>query len=225
VVELINEESGFLFLGVLKEKIRGERRWGEETFALLSFRLCLAVQQPTAEARGANRQTSANNLYLPNSKSTLTEDKNMPSPRLEISERAENPLGRVEETLRQQVQRGPDHYRMRIKAHLAAIGVKHFCQNANQHLLSLLQRSISQEAMSPFLQKTACLEIFYDQEGGLQKISTTSDSDPDFAALLKDKIQWDSLSSPGKYGLPHKAVKIHIGIGPDGQFNLQLDPL
>jgi hypothetical protein len=161
----------------------------------------------------------ADNLFL----GVPNEANRTPSP--EALRQAENPLVGMKESLGKQTQMGQYRFMMGTNSQMAAVGIKHFCKNVNQHVLSLLRRSISDEARSALLQKTACVEISYNEEGRIQKISTTSDSDPNFADILKDKIEWNSLSSPAKFGLPHKAVKLRVGIGPDGEFNLNLDLL
>jgi len=111
---------------------------------------------------------------------------------------------------------------MPVNPPVPAAGLKLYYESVNAHVLSLLQGSLSEDFRPTLTGRMAFVEIFYTERGGVQKISSTSDSDPDFAALLKEKIRWDSLASPAKFGLPNRAVKLRIDLDERGRFKLNL---
>lgn len=137
----------------------------------------------------------------------------------------ENPLEAIKESLDRQIQMGQYRFMMRLNPQIAAVGVKHFYNNVHEHVLRLLQRSFSEETIENLLEKAASVEIFYDEDGGLQRVAITSESDHDLADLLNEKIQWNSVAPPAKFGLPNKAVKLHIGIDHNGKFDLNVNLL
>lgn len=134
-----------------------------------------------------------------------------PAPVLdELPEKTTDPMDK-------QVQGAPYRFLMKINLPINAAGIKLFFKNANENMLRLVNDSLAGEILNTLQDKEASVTIFFNEGGGIQKVSITPDSDDDLAFILKDNISWNSVTPPAKFGLPNKGIKFTIHVTGQGK--------
>jgi hypothetical protein len=124
----------------------------------------------------------------------------------------------MQESASQQMQMGQYIFRMRMGDRVAGVKMKYFQQNAGTILNGLIGSVLPLETLKGFQGKSIILRILYREDGSLQEISFDSLSEGvDLAQILKEKIPWETLTSPRKFGLPFQELKVRISIDPEGK--------
>ncbi len=123
----------------------------------------------------------------------------------------------MQESAGQQLQMGQYLFRMRMGDRLIGTKIKYFQKTSSTHLNGFIQGAIPEDLRKTLQGKSAVVRILYQEDGTLKEILFDAPFDDPFIQLLKEVIQWDALSSPRKFGLPFREIKVRIGIDADGK--------
>jgi hypothetical protein len=141
-----------------------------------------------------------------------------PSASPQEGKEAKGVLLAMQESANQQTQMGQYIFRMRMGDRMAGVKMKYFQQNAGATLNGLIGNTLPLETLKGFQGKSIILRILYREDGTLQEISFDSASEGvDLAQVLKEKIPWEILTSPRKFGLPFQELKVRVSIDPEGK--------
>ncbi len=146
-------------------------------------------------------------------------------PPLPVSHPGENSLKLMQDAVSSQVQAGQYRFVMKMPDQMMAFKFKHFQKSVRDQAAALLKTSLSDETMGRLLKQRAAVEIYYLEDGSLQNVSFTQDSDQDLVSFMQEKISWHSLSPPAGFALPNKAMRLRIGINDQGQINVGVELL
>ena len=113
---------------------------------------------------------------------------------------------------------------MRMSDQMMPLKIRYFQKNLKDHVSALLRTTISEEMTRTLQDQSALLEIYYHEDGSVQNILLSPDSQGDLANLIKD-LEWKSLSSPVIFGLSFKVVKIRIAVDSQTRINVNLSSL
>lgn len=108
---------------------------------------------------------------------------------------------------------------------ISPLSLKNYLLHTNEQITRLIQDSIPLEVWPTLFKKNAGLEISYLEDGIFRSVSFDPGSDEDLAGILKQNIDWTSVRSPARSGLPHQTVKLRVGIDDAGRIKLRLDLL
>jgi hypothetical protein len=117
----------------------------------------------------------------------------------------------------QQLQMGQYLFRMRMGDRMIGTKIKYFQKTSSAHLSGLIQGAIPEDLRKTLQGKSTVVRILYQEDGTLKEILFDPGSDGSFIQLLKDGIQWDAMSAPGKFGLPFREMHVRIAIDPEGK--------
>jgi len=130
----------------------------------------------------------------------------------------EGALLAMQESANQQMQMGQYIFRMRMGDRMVGVKMKYFQQNAGATLNGLIGDALPLETLKGFQGKSITLRILYREDGTLQDISVEPASEGvDLAQILKEKIPWETMNSPRKFGLPFQELKVRVSIDPEGK--------
>ena len=118
----------------------------------------------------------------------------------------------LQESMNQQIQMGQFALAMGANDQTKLLKMQYFLKNFKEQLRGLIRISIREDTLADFRDKTASIIIHYPLEEKEENIVTSPDSDMEWAHTLKEKIDWSSLTSPLKFGLPNKSLKIKVGL-------------
>ncbi|MEW6674557.1 MAG: hypothetical protein AB1348_00805 [Nitrospirota bacterium] len=124
-----------------------------------------------------------------------------------------------------QVQRWQYRFMMNINDQMTGIKMRYFYKNVRNSVEGLLYATIPEKIIEALNGKSASVEISYYEDGRIENVSVSSDSDNEFADILKHKIQWDSVPSPARYALLNKGMKLRIYVNSRGKVNVDLELL
>jgi len=120
-----------------------------------------------------------------------------------------------------------EQYIFRMKMNDPMLGMKiiYFQKSTHAYFQGLLHSSLSQEILRTLHGKWASANLSYLEDGRIQEVSFSPDSDLDLAQILKEKIPWHSLSAPRKFSLPHRTIKVSLAINDQGNFQVWVEVL
>jgi hypothetical protein len=75
---------------------------------------------------------------------------------------------------------------------------------------------IAEKIPATFSEKVAAVEVSFQDDGSFANIVWTPDSNHELINFLQNKMEWPSLPSPNKFGLPNKAIRLQFHIDPQG---------
>jgi len=130
----------------------------------------------------------------------------------------------MQESVNHQVQAGQYLFGMKMGDQMMPLKIKYFQKNVKDHVFALLRTTISEEMTRTMQDHSALIEISYHEDGSVQNILLSPDSHGDLADLIKD-LEWKSLTSPIRFGLPFKVVKIRIAVDSQNRINVNLSSL
>lgn len=130
----------------------------------------------------------------------------------------------MQESVNHQVQEGQYLFAMKMADQMIPFKIRYFQKNVRDHVFALLRTTISEERTRTLQDQSALLEISYHEDGSVQDILLSPGSHGDLADLIKD-LEWKSLSSPIKFGLSFKIVKIRIAVDSHNRINVNLSSL
>ena len=130
----------------------------------------------------------------------------------------EGALLAMQESAHQQMQMGQYLFRMRMGNRMVGVKMKYFQQNAGATLNGLIDNTLPLETRKGFQGKSITLRILYREDGTLQEISFDSASENvDLAQVLKEKVPWETLTTPRQFGLPFQELRVRVSIDPEGK--------
>lgn len=135
------------------------------------------------------------------------------------------PSDEMDEYAGKQVQRWQYRFIMNINDQMTGIKMRYFYKNVRNSVKELLYTTIPEEIMKTLDGTEASVEISYHEDGRIEDVSVSSDSDNEFADILKHKIRWDSVPSPARYALLNKGMKLKIYVNNRGKVNVNLELL
>lgn len=205
----------------------------------IAVSLLIAVSRPDAEMPVKYVDywvvdiVTGRNMKLQKSGDTPKEDQDLEvrtdlqNPRLETQTPLNDDLlsDEMDEYAGKQVQRWQYRFMMNINDQMTAIKVRYFYKDVRNSVKGLLYAAIPEEIMETLDGTEASVEISYREDGRIEDVSVSSDSDNEFADILKHKIQWDSVPSPARYALLNKGMKLKIYVNSRGKVNVNLELL
>jgi len=173
------------------------------------------------------QQTSAENRPLyddpsPDAYESPLPEQNFPEPSPaafpQEGEKVEGALLAMQESSSQQMQMGQYLFRMRMGDRMVGVKMKYFQQTAGAALDHLIGDALPEEVLKDLKGKSITLRISYREDGTLDHISVDAASEEiDLARVLKEKIPWETLNSPRKFGLPFQELKVRIQVDAEGK--------
>jgi hypothetical protein len=73
--------------------------------------------------------------------------------------------------------------------------------------------------------KSASANISFLEKGIPPEIAFLQEPDPTLAALLKEKIDWGTVSPSASYSLPHKNLKVRVAVNEAGNITVRVELL
>ncbi len=130
----------------------------------------------------------------------------------------------MQESVDRQVLAGQYLFGMKMDDQMMPLKIKYFQKNIKDQVLALLRTTISEEMTLALQDQSALIEISYLEDGSVQNVLIPSDSHGDLADSIQH-LEWKSLSSPIKSGLPFKVLKIRIAVDSQIRISVNLSSL
>lgn len=173
-------------------------------------------------APGPEIQISSSSSQVGDDASMGKPNENDSLPPVEAAKQLDPTLQEVGAPVSQQVQMGQYILRMKMNDPMLVMKLKFFQQNLKSQLEGLIRTSVAEEVLKALDGRTTTIKVLYLEDGGIQEVSFDPDSDGDLTQILKEKIEWNTLASPKKFGLPFKGIRLYFVVNTKGQINVNL---
>lgn len=137
----------------------------------------------------------------------------------------ENALKVMKDTMNREIQLGQVLFSMRMQDQVAGLKIKYFQRNTRIYLENTLQGAIAEEERIALQGKSASAKISFSENGIPPEIAILKESDPTLAAILNERIDWRTVSSPSSYALPHKSLNVRVAVSDTGNITVRVELL
>ena len=116
-----------------------------------------------------------------------------------------------------QIQAWRHQFMMNMEGQLYAIKARNYYKSVTKSLRSSLASTLTAERLQDMHNQSAVVEIALQQDGAIEDVLVDSEADNELLDVLVEKLDWNRLPLPSRFGLEGRVVKLTVTVDETGK--------
>lgn len=116
-----------------------------------------------------------------------------------------------------QIQAWRHQFMMNVEAQLHAVKARNYYKSVAKSLRGTLASAIAEGRLQEMHEQSAVVEIALQQDGTIEDVLVDSEIDNDLSEALVEKVDWNAMPLPSRFGLAERVVKLTVTVDETGK--------
>lgn len=116
-----------------------------------------------------------------------------------------------------QIQAWRHQFMMNVEAQLYAVKARNYYKSVAKSLKGSLASAIAAPRLQDMHNQSAVVEIVLQQDGTIEDVLVDSETDNELSEALAEKVDWNAMPLPSRFGLAEKVVKLSVVVDETGK--------